>query len=110
MDIILKGLPASSGTFLGRPISIEELKKNSFSKEKLILVKDFLTPVDTPFLSKIGAVVTEYGGLMSHSAIVCRELGIPCVTGGKNAINVLLRYSEVIVNGTEGKVYGKKKD
>jgi phosphoenolpyruvate synthase/pyruvate phosphate dikinase len=110
MNIICEGNAASSGVFLGKPILIEDLKKKVYLKEKFILLKDFLTPLDTPFLSNVGAVVTEYGGLMSHSAIVCRELGVPCVTGVKGVTKKLVNYSEILVNGDEGKIYGKKKN
>ena len=30
---------------------------------------------------KIKATVTDIGGMMSHAAIVCREYGLPAVTG-----------------------------
>ena len=34
---------------------------------------------------KIAAAVTDIGGMMSHAAIVCREYGLPAVTGTGNA-------------------------
>ena len=34
---------------------------------------------------KIRATVTDIGGMMSHAAIVCREYGLPAVTGTGNA-------------------------
>ncbi len=34
-----------------------------------------------PIFGKIEATVTDTGGMMSHAAIVCREYGLPAVTG-----------------------------
>jgi len=34
-----------------------------------------------PIFGKIGATVTDVGGMMSHAAIGCREHGLPAVTG-----------------------------
>ena len=34
---------------------------------------------------RIGATVTDIGGMMSHAAIVCREYGLPAVTGTGSA-------------------------
>ena len=38
-------------------------------------------PSWAPVFPKIQACVTDIGGMMSHAAIVCREYGIPAVTG-----------------------------
>ena len=35
------------------------------------------------------AIVVERGSLLSHSAIVARELGIPCVVGLKGAMSCI---------------------
>lgn len=34
---------------------------------------------DMPLITMADAVLTEHGGLLSHAAIVCRELGKPCI-------------------------------
>jgi phosphoenolpyruvate synthase/pyruvate phosphate dikinase len=38
-------------------------------------------PSWVPIFGKIGATVTDVGGMMSHAAIVSREYGLPAVTG-----------------------------
>ena len=56
--------------------------------------------------------VTAYGGFLCHTAIVCRELGIPCVTGiGEDSLDQLTNNCENIeVNGNSGsiKILSKK--
>jgi phosphohistidine swiveling domain-containing protein len=58
-----------------------------------ILVTDMTTPDFLPLMMKSGGVVTAWGGILCHAAIVCRELGKPCLTN----VNGLL---ESVHNGT----------
>src|SRR4051794_41766172 len=48
-----------------------------------VLAGEILAPADTAGLdaSKVVALVTEKGGPTSHTAIIARQLGIPCVVG-----------------------------
>jgi phosphohistidine swiveling domain-containing protein len=46
-----------------------------------ILFQKYTTPDDVPNIVAASAVVTQDGGLLSHTAIVCREIGIPCIVG-----------------------------
>ena len=46
-----------------------------------ILVCPSTNPSWAPVFTKIKAAVTDIGGLTSHAAIVCREYGVPSVTG-----------------------------
>lgn len=58
----------------------------------------------TPVLLKVGAIVTDMGGVLSHPAIVARQGGIPCVVGTRAATNVLHDGMLVLVDGTNGVV------
>lgn len=49
-------------------------------------------------------IITDVGGLMSHAAIVSRELGIPCIVGTKIATKVLKDGDEVEVDADNGVV------
>ncbi len=46
-----------------------------------ILVSESTDPDLVRFLRVAGAVLTEQGGVTSHAAIICRELGIPTIIG-----------------------------
>jgi len=46
-----------------------------------ILVARLTSPSWGPLFAKLKATVTDVGGIMSHAAIVCREYGLPAVTG-----------------------------
>ena len=70
-----------------------------------ILVATDLAPADTAGLdpAMILAIVTERGGPTSHTAIIARQLGIPCVVAvaGATALNV---GEQVLVDAAEGTV------
>ena len=102
--VILKGIPASPGRFEGivRVISssatIEEMKEGE------IFVTAWTNPEYVPAMLKASAIVTDLGGLLSHPAIVARELGIPAVVGTIQATKLLKDEMKVIVDGNEGTV------
>jgi phosphoenolpyruvate synthase/pyruvate phosphate dikinase len=50
------------------------------------------------------AVVTDAGCAMSHAAILCRELGLPCVAGTRTGTTVLRDGMRVRVDGASGRV------
>ncbi len=72
--------------------------------EGRIVVADDLTPADTILMQHQGvlAFVTEYGGPLSHTAILARSLGIPAVVGARNARAYLGADEPVIVDGRQG--------
>ena len=57
-----------------------------------------------PVLSCAGAVVLDIGGVMSHGAVVARELGIPCVVNVKAGTEVVRTGATVTVDGSTGEV------
>jgi phosphotransferase system enzyme I (PtsI) len=71
--------------------------------EPSILVAEDLAPSDTAGLdpSVVLALVTERGGPTSHTAIIARQLGIPCVVGAAHAM-ALPAGALVLVDGTAG--------
>ena len=50
-----------------------------------MLVTESTTEAFNILLPLLGAIVTDSGGLLSHSAIVAREYGIPGVVGARSA-------------------------
>src|SRR5690606_37306533 len=50
------------------------------------------------------AIIADHGGRTCHSAIVARELGVPCVVGTGNATQVIQTGDDVTVTSAEGEV------
>ncbi|PRY75486.1 pyruvate,water dikinase [Yoonia maritima] len=69
-----------------------------------ILVARHTDPGWIAVFSNASAIVVERGSLLSHSAIVARELGIPCVVGLKGATQWISDGEMIAVNGATGQV------
>jgi rifampicin phosphotransferase len=73
-----------------------------------ILVARHTDPGWIAVFSNASAIVVERGSLLSHSAIVARELGIPCVVGLKGATDWIATGDKLTVDGATGVV--RKRD
>ncbi|MBW9259390.1 MAG: phosphoenolpyruvate--protein phosphotransferase [Candidatus Thiodiazotropha sp. (ex. Lucinisca nassula)] len=74
-------------------------------KGRVVVARD-LTPAETIMMKNQGvaAFITEFGGPLSHTAILARSLGIPAVVGVHQA-TVLFRQGEpLVVDGAQGVV------
>ena len=80
-DGALKGFAASPGMAEGPARVIFSADQIGEVQQGEILVAPLTAPSWAPIFGKIGATVTDTGGMMSHAAIVCREYGLPAVTG-----------------------------
>ena len=69
-----------------------------------VLFAKTVDPGWAPVLSCAGAVVLDIGGLLSHGAVVARELGIPCVVNVKAGTEVVQTGMTVTVDGSTGEV------
>ena len=69
-----------------------------------ILVAPITAPSWAPVFPKIQACVTDIGGMMSHAAIVCREYGVPAVTGTGFGTDKIKTGDRIRVDGSSGKV------
>ena len=77
----LSGFAASPGIAEGPARVIMSADGIGELQEGEILVAPLTAPSWAPVFGKIAATVTDVGGIMSHAAIVCREYGLPAVTG-----------------------------
>ncbi len=100
----IKGFAASSGVIEGRARVIRFLDEITQLQEGEILVCPNTNPSWAPVFTKIKAAVTDIGGLTSHAAIVCREYGLPSVTGTGVATQVIKTGDIIKVDGDSGTV------
>lgn len=86
-------------------LSEQQTEEGLGLKGKIILAQD-LTPADTILLRHQGiiAFVTEFGGPMSHTAILAKSLGIPAVIGVRNVTRYLHHGEQLVVDGAQGVV------
>ncbi|MGO4839361.1 PEP-utilizing enzyme, partial [Rhizobiaceae sp. 2RAB30] len=100
----LTGMAASPGTVEGPARVIRSAAELAQIQEGEILVAPVTAPSWAPVFGKIKATVTDIGGMMSHAAIVCREYGLPAVTGTGNASSTIKNGQMLRVDGSTGKV------
>ena len=81
----LQGMAASPGVVEGLARVVRSPDDLGQVLEGEILVTPVTAPSWAPVFGKIKATVTDIGGMMSHAAIVCREYGLPAVTGTGSA-------------------------
>lgn len=81
------------------------LSEKDFSKIKNgdILITDETDAGFLPVMVKAKAIITDFGGILCHAAIISRELKIPCIVGTKIATQILKDGDKIeidIKNGT----------
>ena len=84
------------------------LKNYPRLKENEILITSNTDPAWTAVFSKIGGLITETGGILSHGAVISREYRIPAVTAVKGATKLFKTGENLVIDGNEGVVYKKE--
>jgi pyruvate,water dikinase len=99
----LKGIPTAPGYYRGRVKVVRGIEDFHKMERGDVLVIPHSDVGLTPLFAKAGAVITEAGGMLSHSAIIAREYGIPAVLSVTGAC-ALKDNTLVTINGHEGEV------
>jgi pyruvate,water dikinase len=100
----LRGIAASPGRVTGPVRVIRSASEFDRLQPGDVLVAPITTPAWTPLFATAAAVVTDTGGVASHSSIVAREYGIPAVVGTGDATRRLRDGQIVTVDGAAGLV------
>lgn len=99
----LLGEPCSSGEIIGECLIVKDPKevKDCFDK---ILVTKMTDPGWIFLLSMAKGVISEKGSILSHTAIISRELNITSVVGVKNATEILENGDIIKLDGNNGEI------
>ncbi len=106
---LLRGMGVNKGTIKGK-VYLISLSDNTIKKrlEEMpkgsVLVTESTQPIFTPTCYRASAIITDEGGVLSHAAIIAREIGIPCVVGTREATEILHDNQMVEVDGEKGTV------
>jgi phosphohistidine swiveling domain-containing protein len=101
---LLRGLAASKGVYEGPARRVSGPSEFGRIVRGDVLVTESTTEAFNILLPLLGAIVTDNGGLLSHSAIVAREYGIPGVVGTREATERIADGTHVRVDGDAGEV------
>ena len=102
------GAAASPGIFNGVARVVESIEELSHLEDHEILITSNTDPAWTAVFSKIGGLITETGGILSHGAVISREYRIPAVTAVKGATKIFKTGENLVIDGNEGVVYKKE--
>jgi pyruvate,orthophosphate dikinase len=81
-DVLAHGLPAGPGAASGRAVfSAAEAEWSAGRRERVILIREQTSPEDIRGMAAAEGLLTEYGGMTSHAALVARQMGKVAVVG-----------------------------
>lgn len=105
-DLLAQGETACPGIGIGTVVTDpDEAETRSAHGDAVILARATTSPEDVHGIVSARALITELGGSTSHAAVVCRAMGIPCITGCGQGAVTSLAGREITVDASAGKVY-----
>lgn len=100
---LLYGTPSSAGIVRGEAVVVKDACNPPETKGKIIVAK-MTDPGWVFILSNSKGIISEKGSLLSHTAIISRELKIPAVVGVKD-VSELIKDGDIIeLNGDNGTI------
>lgn len=100
----LTGTPGSHGTVTGTARIVRGPGDFARVCPGDILICPYTDPAWTPLLRMAKGVVTETGGVLSHAAIVAREMRIPAVLAVAGVTDLIRDDTAVTIDGSVGTV------
>ena len=100
----LDGIACSSGVVAGEVLLVtaENIKELDIAGK--ILVAPFFEPGWVGIFSRAEGIISERGSLLSHTSILCREMGIPAIISAKNCTKNLNNGDRIKMNGATGSI------
>ncbi|MBI3271816.1 MAG: hypothetical protein HYZ53_22685, partial [Planctomycetes bacterium] len=100
----LQGMSVSGGVAEGIARIVLDPSEAPALTEDDILVAPSTDPGWTPLFAQVRGLVLECGGLLSHGAVVAREMGLPAVANIPLATQVLRDGDRIRVDANRGLV------
>lgn len=97
------GTPCSQGVAEGRVLVVQDPARVTDTRGR-ILVTRMTDPGWVFLIAQAEAIIAEKGSLLSHTAIIARELGKPAVAGVPGITEALKDGDYVRVNGDTGEI------
>ena len=99
----LSGIGACAGVVKAR-VKVVHSVAESEGLEGCIMVAERTDPGWVPLFPISKGILVERGSILSHSAIVAREMGIPAIVGINNLLDTLKDGDEVEMDGSTGTI------
>jgi pyruvate,water dikinase len=99
----LSGMPCCPGIVEG-VVKVVQSPRDDLTLDGEILVAPRTDPGWVPLYPSVSGLLVEKGSLLSHSAIVAREMGLPAIVGIQGLIRTLQTGMRVRMDGKSGTV------
>jgi pyruvate,water dikinase len=104
--VFIEGIVGSAGFIQGKARVVwDPADAPTDLSQNDILVVPFSDMSWTPLFSGVGGLVAETGGLLSHTAIIAREYGLPALVNVKRAMRLIRDGQSVTLDARLGRVY-----
>ena len=100
----ISGLGACSGKATATARVIKDFSEIERLREGDILVTKFTDTGWTPKFAILSGIVTEFGGILCHAAIVSREYGIPAIVNCHDAMKKIKDGQTITIDGGTGEI------
>ena len=100
---VMQGVPCSGGVSEGEALVIEDISMLENSKDRILVTK-MTDPGWVFYLASAKGVISQKGSILSHTAIISREIGIPSIVGVADVMTRINTGDIVRMDGSSGRV------
>ena len=100
---VMQGVPCSGGISEGEALVVEDISMLEGCKDKILATK-MTDPGWVFYLASARGVISQKGSILSHTAIISREIGIPSVVGVADVMNRINTGDIVKMDGSSGRI------
>jgi len=101
-ETAIRGIPVYAGVVTGT-VQIVKTRNDiaGFTKGSILVAPTVATWM-VSIIDKCSGIITDFGGSLSHTAILSREFKKPCLIGTRNATSVLRNGMTIVLNAHKG--------
>ena len=100
---VMQGVPCSGGISEGEALVVEDISMLEGCKDKILVTK-MTDPGWVFYLASAKGVISQKGSILSHTAIISREIGIPSIVGVADVMNRINTGDIVKMDGSSGRI------
>lgn len=100
---VMQGVPCSGGVAEGEALVVEDISMLDDSKNKILVTK-MTDPGWVFYLASAKGVISQKGSMLSHTAIISREIGIPSIVGVADVMDMIKTGDIVRMDGSSGRI------
>ena len=102
-DGVMQGVPCSGGAAEGEALVVEDISMLDDSRNKILVTK-MTDPGWVFYLASAKGVISQKGSMLSHTAIISREIGIPSIVGVADVTDRINTGDIVRMDGSSGRI------